>query len=65
LSAWLLFWYRQDVEAYEKKVWERLAFASRYGNQPLDVLLHMETRAVYLYCEALGHILRQENKKPR
>ena len=49
---------------YERHVWERLAFASRYGHQPLDVLLHMETRAVGLFCEALANIVREENRKP-
>lgn len=52
------------MDSYERRLWERLAFAARYGKQPLDVLLHMETRAVLLFCDALADIVRQENKKP-
>jgi len=52
------------VDDYEKKLWERLAFAGRYGHQPLSDLLHMETRAVLLLCDALADIVRQENKRP-
>lgn len=62
--SWLLYWAKQSVDGYERLLWERLAFAARYGKQPLNVLLHMETRAVLLFCDALASIVREENRKP-
>lgn len=45
-----------------QKIWEKLAYAGRYGGQPLDVLMKMPLRDIGIFCGAVSDIVEEENK---
>ncbi len=61
-QGWVVAWSRQDVGDYMRKVWLRLAFCARYGAQPLDILIDMDTGDLNSFAEALAGIVKEENK---
>lgn len=51
------------VESYEDEIWKMIAFASRYGHQPLVAIVgDVTVDRVNRFCGALQHWLRAERK---
>lgn len=46
-------------------LWDTLAYAARYGKQPLTVLYEMTLDELATFVRALGLIVREENTPPR
>lgn len=45
----------------EKKIWQRVAFASRYGGATLTEILHLDGHYLALFSNAIGELVKQEN----
>lgn len=58
-------WRKAGTEQGMKKVWDRVAYATRYGNASLTEALHLDQEALQFYIEAVADIVRQENKSSR
>ena len=43
-------------------LWKALAYAGRYGHQPLDGALRMTLRELDAFNEAVSNIVEEENK---
>ncbi len=59
--VWAVSFIREDPQRIIDKLWRRLAFASRYGNQQLLDLLDLDEQHLAAYCRALSQILTEEN----
>ncbi len=44
-----------------RRLWRRLAFATRYGHVPLSEVLDLDQRYLADYCGALAAIVKEEN----
>lgn len=55
-------WTKQDVDDYIRKMWNRLAFCARYGGQPLDLLIDMDVGDLAMFANAIGEIVKEENR---
>ena len=54
-----------DVREYEKRIWKLVAFLGRYGHQPCDVCLEMETGDLRDLAEGVAGIMNEENEATR
>lgn len=45
-----------------ERTWLRLAFASRYGHQPLSELMQLDYDDLNTYCKSLAELMRDENE---
>lgn len=51
------------VEWYEDEIWKMIAFASRYGHQPLVAIVgEVTVQHVNRFCSAIQHWLKAERK---
>lgn len=48
-----------------KVLWDTLAYAARYGHQPITVLYDMPMSELTIFVRALSAIVREENTPPR
>lgn len=46
-------------------LWDTLAYAGRYGMQPLSVLYEMTLAELSTFVGALSKIVREENESPK
>jgi hypothetical protein len=54
------------VEYIEDQLWKMIAFASRYGHQPLVILIgDVTVERVSRFCDALQYWLRAEQHNSR
>lgn len=51
-------------ERWHKNVWDRLAYAARYGKQPLSELVDLELADLREFRRALSDIVEAESKAP-
>jgi hypothetical protein len=58
-------WARQNVDEHERRVWTRLAYATRYGHIPLSEALSLGTHELLMFTDALNEIVGQENGPKR
>jgi hypothetical protein len=52
---------RMGPDSVERRVWRALAYACRYGHQPLAEMLHLGTYQLAMLTEALSGIVQEEN----
>ena len=50
-----------DPADHVRRLWRRLAFATRYGHTPLSEVLDLDERYLGEYCDALAQIVKEEN----
>ena len=60
--AWVLAWRELDVEDARGRVWERVAYATRYGRAGLADVLRLDHGHLEDYCRAVVKIVKQENE---
>lgn len=48
-------------KGFSKYLWDTLAYAARYGMQPLDVLFEMPMSELTIFVKAVSAIVREEN----
>lgn len=60
-----LVWDRNGTDAGAKKVWRRIAYATRYGNAGLTEALELDQMALQDYLEAVSEIVQEENQASR
>ncbi len=58
-------WRKAGKQQGIEKVWNRVAYATRYGNATLTEALVLDQRDLQDFIEALSEIVREENKSSR
>ena len=53
------------LKRYREALWDRLAFAARYGNQSLPVLLQSRAADLDEFNRAINQLIQEENKTGR
>ena len=52
---------KDGANRYQKTLWDRFAYASRYGHQPLSTVMGMTLIDLRSFNDALGRIVAEEN----
>lgn len=60
-----MYWASTDLVLYSKRIWKRVAYATRYGMISLSEALAMDLGSMRSFNEALDEIVHEENKRSR
>jgi len=55
----------QGTKNYRADFWKRMAFACRYGHTDLTVAMHIPSKDLNEFMEAIGQLITEENKSPK
>ena len=59
--AWQMAWQRVGTTEAVRKLWSRIAYATRYGRIALTEAVRLDQTQLSRYLEALSEIVKSEN----
>lgn len=62
-AGWVLAWREHDAEEALGLLWQRVAYATRYGRATLTEVLRLDQSHLEGYLRAVNKIVEQENDK--